>query len=257
MPEANRLTAPGEPAAIARVEAMFRVIDQLGPADLARVPIPRLDIEDREIRLAELERLADHAGRGRLLDDARDALTSALVGRFGDRLPYPYSLQPLGSPRTVDQAAIVMALRDVVAVSVMEDRLDPADAAALAGPGWRLLGIRDGPDDAVAGSEDAHGAPPHAPTSHVRVDEPSDADWAAAARDAARDAVAEADEPARGYVPPGTRVMRLAFFGSLAVLGIPAVMIAGFASDNLTMGLLGAGAVGALCWTFATWHPRR
>ena len=49
-----------------------------------------------------------------------------------------------GTARAEDQVRIVTVLRDLVAVAVMQDRLEPDDARALAGPGLQLLASRLG-----------------------------------------------------------------------------------------------------------------
>ncbi len=53
---------------------------------------------------------------------------------------------------------------------------------------------------------------------------------------------------------PGVRAMRLIFFGAVAVIGIAAALGLGIANDQLLFGILAAVAVGAVCWTFATFR---
>src|SRR5436190_15057105 len=113
----GRLSAPGEHAARARVETIFAAVDRLSPVDLNDIVAPRLDHGDRDARLAELERLAAGAGRAALLDDAREALSNAILARHADIRPYPYGMTTTGTARVEDQAAIVTALRDLVAVA--------------------------------------------------------------------------------------------------------------------------------------------
>ena len=65
-----------------------------------------------------------------------------MLARFAASLAYPYGLRPVSNARTEDKAAIIAALLDLVAVAVVEDRLDPTDAAVLSRPGRLLLGHR-------------------------------------------------------------------------------------------------------------------
>ena len=74
----GRLSAPGEHAARARVETIFAAVDRLSAVDIYELAAPSIDRDDRDVRMAELERLADGAGRGDLLDDACEALTNAV-----------------------------------------------------------------------------------------------------------------------------------------------------------------------------------
>lgn len=177
-----------------------------------------------------------------------------MIARLADMRPYPDGLYARGSARAEDQAATVAALRDLVAVAVMQDRLEPDDARALAKPGLHVLGSRlpvlEDPAWADLAAPEVEAAQMPAPAGA-----PTEAEWAAAAVQARSDAPgAEGDE---GYSPPGTRLMRRAFFGIIAVTGSLAAVVWGIGEDRMLVGLLVAGAVLALCWTFATWSPRR
>ncbi|HEY3335011.1 MAG TPA: hypothetical protein VGK16_07200 [Candidatus Limnocylindrales bacterium] len=247
----GRLSSPGEHAARARVEAVYEAVDRLSASDLNEIPAPPFGATGREGRLDELERLADGSGRRPLLDEARDALANAILARFAGIRPYPYSINPTGAARVEDQAVIIAVLRDLVAVAVMQDRLEPEDARALARPGLRMLGSRasvldDRAWEDLLGPADAAAAVPEGA--------PREEDWVAA-DEAAR--VAGRDPGLDGYAPPGTRLMRRAFFGVVAVVGVVGAVAWGFGERNLPVALLAAGAVLALCWTFATWSPRR
>jgi hypothetical protein len=175
------VTAPaprGLPAARARVEALYAAVDRLAPEALTWTSMPRHDPEERTIRLAALERVADRAGRGALLDEARGWLREAVVQRSVSRGSGAevgvFGIPSLG--RTEDIVAVRLALEDAVSVAVVEDLLDPADAAALADPGRWLLGL------APLGSPDeADGEEPE-PFARNPGWEPEAADWAAASR---------------------------------------------------------------------------
>ena len=248
----GRLSAPGEHAARARVETIFATVDRLSAIDIYELAAPSIDLDDRDVRMAELERLADGAGRGDLLDDACEALTNAVVTRLSSIRTYQYGMVTAGTARAEDQVRIVSVLRDLVAVAVMQDRLEPDDARALAGPGLQLLasrlGVLDDPSLAELATPLDETAPP-------LVGAPTEEEWAAAeaqADVADQEHVAEED-----YSPPGTRVMRRGFFVVVALVGVVVAMAWGVSEDSILVGLLTAGAVAAVCWTFATWSPRR
>jgi hypothetical protein len=180
----NELQPPGEREAIARIEAVYAAVDGLSPDDLNAAPPPRLDLADRDERVAAVEALADGLGRGDLLDDARDELREAVLARFSAGLAGQYGLGPLSMARTEDKAAILAALLDLVAVAVVEDRLDPVDAAVLSLPGRLVLGIAGDPD-AGAGDDrirDDPLLPPLSPSDLEHAGAPSEADWAEAER---------------------------------------------------------------------------
>ena len=233
----------GERAARERVEAVWTAIDTLSPENLQAAPVPRLDLEDREVLLADLERLADRLGRGRLLDEVRAETRDAISRRFVDRWPLrPYGTSAYAGARTEDQVAIAMALEDLVSVAVMEDQLDPDDAEVLAGPG-RLIATT-GPslgDVGQADDADEPSVPQDAPPGA-----PSERDWA------------EADHGATVVQPdvelPGPHGMRIAFFGVMGVLGVVGAIGVGVVDGEPLFGLLVAGAIAALCWTFATYR---
>jgi len=248
----GRLSAPGEHAARARVETVYAAVDRLSPIDLNEMVAPRIDLDDRDARLAELERLAAGAGRADLLDDAREALSNAIIARHADIRPYPYGMTTTGTARVEDQAAIVTALRDLVAVAVMQDRLEPDDARALARPGLQLLGSRVPLLDDPAWADLAA---PAGVTSLPPAGAPTEDEWAAA--DAHAAPAGREDAVDDGYTPPGTRVMRRGFFAVVAAVGVPVGVAWGVSEDSIVVGLLIAAAVVALCWTFATWSPAR
>ena len=240
----------GERAARERVEAVWAAIDTLSAEDLHTAPVPRLDLEDREVLLADLERLADRLGRGPLLDEARAKTRDGISRRFVDWWPVrPYGGSPIAHARTGDQVAIAMALEDLVSVAVMEDQLDPDDAEVLAGPGRLIANMEAGPtderhaDDEVADEAD----------EADQADEADEADGAPSERD-----WAEADHGATVVQPdvelPVPHGMRIAFFGVIGVLGAVGALVVGVVDGQPFFGLLVAGAIAALCWTFATFR---
>ncbi len=174
----NELRPPGEREAIARIETVYEAVDGLSADDLNAAPVPKLDLEVRDERLAALEDLADGLGRGDLLDEARDTLREAVLERFTASLSYPYGFRPLSMARTEDKAAILAALLDLVAVAVVEDRLDPAEADALREPGLLVLSLVGDLDDHAIG---AHGdLQPSSPERLAGDGAPTEADWAEA-----------------------------------------------------------------------------
>ena len=74
--------------------------------------------------------------------------------------------------------------------------------------------------------------------------EPAEADWA------------DAQQPTASgdALLPGVRGLWQLFIGAIAVIGIPATIALGAASDQLWFGILGAVAIGAVCWTLATFR---
>ncbi len=231
----------GERAARERVEAVYAAVDLLTPDDLQALTVPLRDPESRDGLLVELEGLADRYGRGALLDEARGRLHEALSARAVARVYTEAGMGRLPSTgRIEDQAQAILALEDAVSVAVAEDILRPADAAALADPGRRLLGL-----------ERLEGSPEGSPEDEgpaVAAWEPSAEDWVTAAGPSA----VAPDEPM-----PGVHRMRVAFFAVCALTGAPAAILYGAANDALPMGVLGAVAVLALCWTFATYRSAR
>ena len=242
--EPNRLSTPGEREARARVEAVFAAVDRLSSDDLNQAAVPSLDLEDREIRLAELERRADAADRGRLLDRARDGLRDAMLRRFADRHVYPYGLQAIGSARVQDQAAIITALRDLVAVAATRDLIEPDDADALSAPGLRIL--RADPDAALldpsavpATIHEADDAARGAPTAD---------EWAAA--EAGATAIAPAGRSS------GTRDPRALVLLALTVGSVLAIVAMRTDRSQVVVGALLGGAAILVVWAVLAWRRR-
>lgn len=242
MIEANRLSVPGEHGARTRVEAVYAAADRLTPDDLQLLPVPPRDLEEREVLLADLERVTDARGRGALLDEARgwlrDALLTRVVSRY--RPESGVAAQPAGGSAE-DQARIFMALEDAVSVAVAVDLLEPEAAAILGNPGRRILGLEPlpGPGEAGAVRPPVAGAP-WAPSAR---------DWSEADRGAA---VIDADAPL-----PGVRAFRVLPFGLLAILGVVTALAWGFSQDEPSLGALAALAVVVVAWTFATFRRAR
>ena len=137
MNEPNRLSAPGEHAALERVEEIAERIDEV---PIERMTLPRtrmLSPEHRGALLEELDTGADRCGRRVLLEDARNRVRQAVLARTAQPL-YLYS----GSPQRADDISyIATSIVDAVAVAVMEDRLSLETASLLSTPGRNLLGL--------------------------------------------------------------------------------------------------------------------
>ncbi len=243
------LSVPGEHAARTRVEAVFEAIDRLTGADLAGMALTRPDDDEHDALLAELEARAAERGRMPLVEEARAAVRDAVVARIASEWPAgTYGFQMRANIRPERQVAMVAALEDAVSVAVMEDALDPLTADRLAEPGRMLLGLPELVRERSASLGEhpmATGAP--APATRLRPTwEPSAEDWAAAdARDGGVD---------HRQSPPGTRGMRIAFFGFVGAGGVIGGIAWGLASGQLLLGVLIATAVVAVCLTFATWR---
>ena len=154
---------------------------------------------------------------------------------MADVLPVgAHGITTLGASRVEDRVEVVAAIDDAASVAVAEDLLEPDVAAALAGPGRALLGL-----EPLPGGDRAARADPDPAW------EPSPDEW----REAEATTGLDPGEPL-----PGVRGMRLIFFGAIATIGIATALGAGIANDQMPLGLLAAVAVGAVCWTFATFR---
>jgi hypothetical protein len=233
MIEPNRLSAPGERAALERVEAIVERVDGLRLEMFAPSQVALLDPEDHAHLMGELEAEADRCGRRELLDDVLERVRSALNARVAQPSRFdPVGRYPLTPGRPEDTALILMTVTDAVAVAVVEDRLAPQTASRLSAPGRTLLGLPPIGD-------------PGPPTEREpRIEEPSAEDWAAAAAD-------EPQPDEHSPFPVGARVgfatMGAVLFGSIAVF-------VGAGIGQTGAGLLAALAIVAVCWLIATYH---
>jgi len=232
MIEPNRLSAPGERAALARVEEIAERIDEVPIEHMALARTRMLSPERRGALLEELDAEADRCGRRVLLDDARDRVRQAVLARTAQPL-YLYS----GSPQRADDVSyLATSIVDAVAVAVMEDRLSPETASLLSTPGRNTLGLA--PVAAAARM------PPDVTGSGRRAPEPSAEEWTEAA---------QGDTRPGDYspIPVGLRV-GLATMGAV-VFGSVAVFV-GVGIGQTGAGLLVGLAIVAVCWLIATYH---
>jgi hypothetical protein len=237
--EPNRLSAPGEAAARQRVEVVFAAIDGIPTDRLHGVALSPRDGDKRDRLIEMLEGAVAAAGRDALLDEARDSVRNVLSQRLAVVFPagqYGLTLHATGRP--ADQAELVAAIDDAVAVAVAEDLLDPAHARELSEPGRALLGLPS------VGNDDAEPTPAPGRGRGRPTWEPTEADWADAQRPV----------PADNALLPGVRGLWQLFLGAVAVFGIVATIALGVASDQPWLGLLGAVAIAAVCWTLATFR---
>ena len=121
---------------------MIRILDRLArqgvPVRASDAPRPEHHLERARIRA---EQLADDAGRGEMLDDAREAVIDAYTARLGNMnlwtsgvatgVPY--------SPR--DRADSQAALLDLVTAAVTEDLLEASDVRLLGDDGQLILDL--------------------------------------------------------------------------------------------------------------------
>jgi hypothetical protein len=120
---------------------VFDRIDEIGPG-IRFLSVPRLDLDERQVMLADLEDVADGHGRGALLDEARARVRDGLMMVTGAQPHGFWNGQELATGGNIeDQVAQVLAIEDLVAVAVVEDLLEADVAAALASPGLRMLGM--------------------------------------------------------------------------------------------------------------------
>jgi hypothetical protein len=123
-------------------ERVIRILDRI-----ARQGVPVRASEgrrpERHLELARIraERLADDAGRGEMLDGAREVVIDAYAARLGDASLWtslvaasvPYS------PR--DRAESQAALLDLVTAAVTEDLLEASDVRLLRDDGQQILDL--------------------------------------------------------------------------------------------------------------------
>jgi hypothetical protein len=215
----------GERAARERVDAVYAAVDRLTPEDLSYTVLPRRDLEERTILLADLEREVDRFGRGALLDEARARLRDALLARVGSRAFHAESgvvgITSIG--RADDIAAVALAVEDAVSVALLADA------------GRRLLGLAP-----LEGSSTD-------PVPEAGGWEPTPADWAAAAGDGVE--VVDHEEPMAG-----SRDVQAWLFAALGGFGVLVAIAAGITTGEWLLAVLGAVAVVGLAWTLATYH---
>ena len=168
MIQPNRLSVPGEAAARQRVEVVFEAIDGIPTDRLHGVALsPR---EDRDRLVETLEGAVAAAGRGALLDEARDSVRNALSQRLAVVFPAGNAGLTLhATGRAADQVELVAAIDDAVAVAVAEDLLDPADARALSEPGRALLGLPPVGEEVAEPSPATRSRPPRLGADGLRL----------------------------------------------------------------------------------------
>ena len=233
----NELARPGEREAYARVAALFERLDGYSAAELSMIPVGQLDAEARDELRADVERLAGRLGRRALMDDAlehgREALLTRFVAEFRGKTG---GSSPSRDPR--NEAAVLRAVSDAIAVAVVEDQLPTSDAEALAGPARTLFG--DGVEDVsidedLAQSEGVDRGP------DLPAGAPTARDWA------------EADHGATVIDPAASRDGRRArtrVVGGVAGIGLALVVAGvGFASGQPILGLAGLLALAAAAWS--------
>lgn len=226
----------GERTARERVEAVYAAVDRLTPEDLRLTVMPVRDTDERERIVAHLEDAAVEADRGMLLGEARAWLRDAISARTLARVQFEAGVFGVSAGGAVeDRVAVFLALEDTVSVAATQDLLDPGEAAVLADPGRRILGLDPLP---------VPGATPEPPPPNAW--EPTAADGSAAV-----DGPAAVDhtEPVSGG-----RAVQRATFGTLGAFGVVGALLYGVASDQLLLGILAAAAIAAIAFTFATWR---
>jgi hypothetical protein len=234
MIEPNRLSSPGERAALARVEAIVERIDGLRIEMLALSQDALLDPEEHARLMGQVEAEAERCGRRELLHDVLDRVRTALHARLAEPTRFdPIGRYPLTPTRAEDAAAIVMTATDAVAVAVMEDRISTDTAARLSAPGRMLLGLPPLGDQRLPPAGGDAGVP-----------EPSAEDWAAAS---AGDLWVGDHTP----VPVG---LRIALATAAACILGPAALVVGVAVGQTGAGILAGLAVVAVCWLAATYR---
>ena len=235
MIEPNRLSVPGERAALERVEVIAERIDEVPLEGMAPPRTRMLASEQRAALIAELDAEADRAGRRELLDEARNRVRQAILARVTHKV-YLYSASP---QRSDDVSYLASSIVDAVAVAVMEDRLSPVTATLLSDPGRAILGLAP----VVTSGQ----LPPDFDHPPAALAEPTAEDWAEAA-------VGDTKPGDYEPIPVGLRV---ALATMAAVIFAPLAIFVGVGSGQTVFGILAGLAVVAVSWLVATYKPAR
>lgn len=131
-------------AAAERFDVFLRRLDHVGLEDLRLLALPVPDPAERVALLAEVDRVADEAGRGRLLDDARTRTRDAIARAYA-RHQYEPTWAGLNWGRSLgttrDRLGLSLAAEDAAVAAVMSDLLDADTTAALAEGFERAAGM--------------------------------------------------------------------------------------------------------------------
>lgn len=139
--------AEGEAAARARVDALFARFNDLTPTDLAHLDLQREEAERRRPQLDAIDEAARASGRTELVRKARDEARRFVLSRFDEAAMSPTWLGPAWGVSTggvEDRVAIVEAIADAAAATVVADIVAPDVVHALAADAEHLLGFADG-----------------------------------------------------------------------------------------------------------------
>ena len=137
----------GENAARVRVDALFERLNDLTPAELARIGLLREDPEHRRTSMAAAEAAAEASGRSVLLGEARAEARNLVLGRYAEGTLHPTWIAlnwGLSEGTAQDRAAIAEALADAAAAAVVADLVTPEVAEALSTDAEHILGMASG-----------------------------------------------------------------------------------------------------------------
>jgi hypothetical protein len=263
MIQPGRLSAPGEGAVRARVEAVFEAADRLSPPELWMSAMPLRDERLRRELITDLEQVVASHGRRPLLDDARGRVRDELMERSVSRWTAESGAvghQTVG--RSEDLVRILAAIEDAVAVAVAEDLLDPIDAASLADPGRIVLGLPPLLADPIRPDErpDALEVTLGEPTGGGPADD-GHADGVPAGGDTAGDHAADDDAPDDDapdddalidaeLARSSRQARRAAVFVIVAAIAVPAGLSLGGVVGNLPLLAIILAASLLLAWLF-------
>jgi hypothetical protein len=125
-----------DPAA-GRLDAFLERLDRVGLEDLRLLSLPLPDREERTALLADVDRLADEAGRKSLVDVARRRTREAIERAYA-RHQYEPTWAGLNWGRSLgttnDRIGLTVAAEDAAVAAVLGDVLDEDTAAALTEP---------------------------------------------------------------------------------------------------------------------------
>lgn len=137
----------GETAARARLGALFATFEQLTPDDLVHIGLRRDEGPARAALLETVEDAARRADRSALLGEARAAAAEVVMQRYSDGSLHPTWVGlnwGLSQGTTEDRVAIVEALADAAAATVVADLVDRSVVEALGLDAGRVLRLAMG-----------------------------------------------------------------------------------------------------------------
>lgn len=137
----------GEGAARVRLDALFVTFNNLTPDELSHIGLRRDDGDERAGLLRIVELAARAADRSTLLGQARAEARDVVMRRYASGSLHPTWVGlnwGLSQGTTEDRVAIVEALADAAAATVVQDLVDDPVAEALSLDATHIVGLAAG-----------------------------------------------------------------------------------------------------------------